>query len=71
MDWGRNKLAFKHWPTDYVGNVLWPYDCIFRKIDDDSYFVVDEIAILCCFGKFLQLQITAPWNAVNEFALTA
>ena len=24
-DWGRNKLAFKHWPDDYVAGVLWPY----------------------------------------------
>ena len=35
------------------------------------YFVVDELAILCCFAKFLQLQIDTPWNQVNEPFLRA
>ena len=32
---------------------------------------MDELAIICCFAKFLQLQIDAPWNVVNEPGLRA
>jgi len=32
----------------------WPYDRMYKKCDASNYLVMDELAILCCFYKFIK-----------------
>jgi hypothetical protein len=53
-DWGYNKPPFKDSPTDPMTGIDWPYDRMYKKCDASNYLVMDELAILCCFYKFIK-----------------
>ena len=55
-DWGRSKLPFTEMPTDYLSGFAWPYDRMFKKTDEDSYNVMDELGVLCCFYNCTKFQ---------------
>ena len=56
IDWSRNKIAFKHYPSDYAAGLVWLYQHMFKRCDDDMYGCYDKLAIFCCFAHYLKIR---------------
>ena len=56
INWSRCHLAFRVRHTKRPFELLWPYNCMLRGDGEIDYLCLDELAIFCCFSKFLNLQ---------------
>ena len=59
-DWSHSNFGYKTYHNRKMLNVAWPYNCMFRSHGEMDYKCFDELAIFCCYARFLNIQSTQP-----------